>query len=352
MRGSRRRIGARAKGWILGGCLVALGAVAAPLPAQEPEAGDDADETSCVCVDVEGIRESADRARRHAERARERVERALERVEGLRLGLSPRARLGVTIAPGPDDGSGGEGVRVRDVSEGSPAAEAGLQEGDRIVALDGRDLGEPLSDPELEDDLDRDRPLPAQRLRALIGRHEPGDEVEVTFLRDGERRTANAELAPGPEMRVFRAPGAFRGGEAPAPPGAPGAPRIFRDLDEPILGALAPGGPGSRWAEACRGLGGGGLFARPGCIAGVRVTSLNEGLGEYFGTDEGVVVLEVAEGSTLGLRPGDVVLAVGARMVEDPDDLRRLLRSYEEDEEVRFRVLRQERELEVTGTAP
>ena len=70
----------------------------------------------------------------------------------------------------------GEGVRLTGVREGSPAAVAGLQKGDVIVEFGG---------------------LPVTDLYAYtyaLGEFEPGDEVEVVVMRDGQRVSVNATL--------------------------------------------------------------------------------------------------------------------------------------------------------------
>ena len=85
------------------------------------------------------------------------------------------------------------------------------------------------------------------------------------------------------------------------------------------------------------------------CTDGVEMVDLNPGLGSYFGTDEGVLVTEVHEGSTLGLQAGDVLLAIDGRVIEDRDEAFRVLRSYELDDELRLRVRRDDREVEVLG---
>jgi C-terminal processing protease CtpA/Prc len=86
------------------------------------------------------------------------------------------------------------------------------------------------------------------------------------------------------------------------------------------------------------------------CVDGVELAEMNEGLSVYFGTDEGVLVTEVAEGSALGLEAGDVVLRVGDREVADIEGFRRILGSYDLDESVAFRVRRDNREINVSGT--
>jgi S1-C subfamily serine protease len=86
------------------------------------------------------------------------------------------------------------------------------------------------------------------------------------------------------------------------------------------------------------------------CVAGVALEELNPKLGEYFGTTEGVLVTDVDEESSLGLQPGDVILEIGDRDVTDPDRVRRILGTYDDDEAITLRIMRQKREMSVQGT--
>jgi S1-C subfamily serine protease len=83
------------------------------------------------------------------------------------VGEAVKRRLGIEA----DDGA-----FVSDVLPGSGADEAGVREGDVIVALDGRAI------------------TSGERVGALIQRHEPGDEIEVTIERRGDERTLTATL--------------------------------------------------------------------------------------------------------------------------------------------------------------
>jgi S1-C subfamily serine protease len=82
----------------------------------------------------------------------------------------------------------------------------------------------------------------------------------------------------------------------------------------------------------------------------VELVELNPELGEYFGTDRGVLVADASEESTLGLRPGDVLLAIDGREVQDPAHARRILGSYRDGEELRLRIRRRGEDMEVLGT--
>ena len=72
------------------------------------------------------------------------------------------------------------GVLVDEVVDGSPADEAGLERGDVIVRLDGSPI-------EFVEDIFSE-----------LREHEPGDEVTLTVLRDGERRQVEVTLGEAP----------------------------------------------------------------------------------------------------------------------------------------------------------
>jgi putative serine protease PepD len=80
-------------------------------------------------------------------------------------------QLGVRI----EDGTSG-GVKLAAVTAGGAAAEAGLKAGDTITAIDGQAVGD------------------ADALASLIASHQPGDELKVTYARDGASHTATAKL--------------------------------------------------------------------------------------------------------------------------------------------------------------
>jgi putative serine protease PepD len=87
------------------------------------------------------------------------------------------AYLGVSIA----DTETGDGALVGGVEEGQPAAEAGLQEGDVITKVDDTDVSD------------------AAGLTAAVRAKAPGDEVQVTFTRDGDEQTVEVTLGELPD---------------------------------------------------------------------------------------------------------------------------------------------------------
>jgi S1-C subfamily serine protease len=89
-----------------------------------------------------------------------------------------------------------------------------------------------------------------------------------------------------------------------------------------------------------------------GPLAALEMASLNAGLGSYFGTSEGVLIINTGEKQELGLLPGDVVTAVDGRKVSSPSQLARILRTYEKGEEYKLQVMRQKKSETVTGKMP
>jgi putative serine protease PepD len=74
------------------------------------------------------------------------------------------------------------GARVRDVTRGGPADQAGLStNGDVIVGIDGRPVSSPGD------------------VSSAVSRHKPGESVRVTIRRGSDRRTVTIRLTPRPE---------------------------------------------------------------------------------------------------------------------------------------------------------
>ncbi|MGI9111065.1 MAG: S1C family serine protease [Gaiellaceae bacterium] len=86
------------------------------------------------------------------------------------------AYLGVAT----EDTSDGVGASIAEVRPGTPAAAAGLRDGDVVTELDDEVIGD------------------ADELRRLVDAQDPGDSVELTIVRDGDERTIEVELAARP----------------------------------------------------------------------------------------------------------------------------------------------------------
>lgn len=216
-----------------------------------------------------------------------------------------RARIGAQLGERAQ-ADGRTGIRLRDVEEGGPAARAGVRPGDVLLSLNGTDLGDE----------------PGERLLALLGDVEPGDTVTLGFSRDGRRETARVVTDRAHGVSFFR-----RGG--------PSMARSFPRTDRLRSAVIAP--------EAR-------VRLRQLLGNGLELVAMNEGLGEYFGIDEGVLVASSGDGSALGLQPGDVILSIGGRPVQDPGHAMSIIGSYRPDESIAFEIMRERRRTTVTGS--
>ena len=86
-----------------------------------------------------------------------------------------------------------------------------------------------------------------------------------------------------------------------------------------------------------------------GSVHGIELLAMKPGLASYFGTEEGMLVTDVDEDSTLGLEPGDVILRIGDRDVTNSSRVRRILSTYDHDEEITLHIMRDQDEMTVTG---
>jgi membrane-associated protease RseP (regulator of RpoE activity) len=99
--------------------------------------------------------------------------------------------LGVQMAKPEEDkdaaGTGGPGVKVEDVVPDSAAWFAGLQKGDRLLAIDGKELAN------------------GEDLVGAVSSKEPGSLVELRFNRDGNEQTVKVRLGHRRAEGVFGA---------------------------------------------------------------------------------------------------------------------------------------------------
>lgn len=123
------------------------------------------------------------RERVEAERSRATAPRAMTFTR------QPRAVLGIaTSSSGATDTLG---VLVSSVTPESPAAAAGIKEGDRLLAVNGVNLR--VSAADAADPIVGN--LGARRLTRELGSRNPGDEVELRVQSGNEVRTVRARLA-------------------------------------------------------------------------------------------------------------------------------------------------------------
>jgi serine protease Do len=190
----------------------------------------------------------------------------------VRYGKVSRGRIGVAIQGVTQDLAESfgldrpRGALVSTVEKGSPAERGGLATGDVILAVDGRAV-------ESSTDLPR-----------IIGETRPGSTVSMQVWRQGTARDLRVPVAEAPADRIAAAAPADGNGKSGAP-------------------------AGSAHSKL-------GVVVRP--VSGEERQKLGI---------EGGVVVEKADGpaARAGIRPGDVILAVGNQKIETADDLRRVV---------------------------
>jgi putative serine protease PepD len=92
----------------------------------------------------------------------------------IKTGKATHAYLGVTLSDAMGDQ---QGALVATVQGGTPAASAGLKEGDIVTQVDGKAIDG------------------ADALSAAIRGHSPGDKIAMTYIRSGQKHTVNIALA-------------------------------------------------------------------------------------------------------------------------------------------------------------
>jgi hypothetical protein len=90
----------------------------------------------------------------------------------------------------------------------------------------------------------------------------------------------------------------------------------------------------------------------PGEFAGLELTKLTPKLGAYFGTTEGVLVVQAPDNDSLKLEDGDVIQTIDGRKPTDGAHALRILRSYKAGEKLSVAVLRQKKPLTLAVTMP
>ena len=300
-------------------------------------------------------------ARAHRDINRSQINSRIEvRRVNPRINLGDKAIIGVVLGE-----SENGGVPVLGVSPDGPADRAGMEQGDIIISM----MGESLSD---DDEGDARAVLSDVMDGVAIG-----DEIVITVDRDDETHdfiVVADKREPFAWQSIVRLPSAPTAATAvQASPSVPSAPVIIErinipDIDEEALrveveriradvdrarvliesSAIVDFETDSEWDykfESLSDFGDGAIreanvwFGLP-LTKGLKLAEVDEGLGEYFNTDRGVLVLEAKPDNDLQLESGDVILDVGSKNVDKPSDVMRALRDWESGETIEINVKR------------
>ncbi len=257
-------------------------------------------------AEAELDRRLAEAEERMAEAARQIAEITSERLPRMaqierRFAFSDKPRLGVTI-DGERQSGPVEGVTIMGVTPGSAASEAGLRAGDIITAVNDESLSAASGD------------AANRRLLDFMEGIDVGDVLTVEYLRDG--KVGSVEVEPRVvERNVFVWKG--DGGHPFTIPEMPNAPHVIDKLHMEFAFPWAGSGLGE-----------------------LELVELSEGLGRYFGTDSGLLVISAPESSAFELEDGDVIQSIDGREPRDVRHAMRILSSYQSGEKMKLGIMR------------
>lgn len=256
--------------------------------------------------------------------------------------------IGVVLAP--DDKAG---VRIAGVTPDSAAAGAGLKSGDRIININGSDIT-------ASNGMSR-----VDQTRELLAGVDAKTSVRLRYDRDGKVQTV--ELMPKMSDRLLFVSGVDGDATADgdidldvqmhdlgdddiqvitkrATADAMSAVRRARIAESAARSASADAVQQAKWAAAiapdvrrevillggdCKGKGKDcnlPVMAEAFRWNGLNLASVDAGLGRYFGTDDGVLVLSTGK-DLAGLQAGDVIRRIDGKPVNSPREAMELLRA-------------------------
>ncbi len=279
---------------IAAGATAAAACLAAPAPAPPPPATVRPDRDADLDAQLEAARKRLEQAAHDVARLSSQlsgtvIDRVMPYVE------AGHAIIGVQLEPA----AGAAGARVREVSPGGPAAEAGIHVGDLIVAVNGTEL----KDEE-----------PARQVVRIMRDVKPDAKVSVRVSRDGKTRDFTVTARPGPSVLAS-----------------------VRDLPDLGFGSF----PEFQ-----------GAFLFHGPLMDMELATLTPRLGSYFGSEQGVLVVRAPPDGAVKLEDGDVILAIDGRQPTSGSHATRILSSYQPGEKLTLRIIRQHKTREVDATLP
>lgn len=254
-----------------------------------------------VRAELQAAQESYQQAMRQMVEIRRQLEQ--EHIEQRRMvRYATRAGIGVIVQTEPDPEVDRVGARIVAITPGGAAEEAGLEAGDIIVGFQGKALPTQAQHGRVP------RSEPAVWLINRARKLQAGEPVAVEILRGSRKRTVRMEARP---IR---------------PRGLEFAPQwvVTPDLTSHISGV---------WISEA-------LPRLVGELELLEMVELNPDLGEYFGTESGVLVVQAPEGGLFKMKGGDVLIRVGEREARTPEQAVRVLRSVGPGEPVVLHVIR------------
>ena len=280
-------------------------------------AGDEPKKADIEKQMADAKKQMADAARKMAELSKQLAKQeAGRKLKSVSIYMEDHPRLGLLVNTDKSPSTDSKGARLEGVTPGGPAADAGLKAGDIITKFNGEKLAGPY------EDADEDDSPPGVRLMDLAKELEPGDKVTLEYLRGSQTQTATLTPRALEDNYSYN----FQ---------IPDIPYVGNlDIEIPDIpkGVLALDLP-RHWLN-------------------MEFVELNPELGEYFGTSEGLLVVNTPKDSSFQLKPGDVLLKIGDRTVTEPSQAYRILRSYDPGESVSLEIMRKQKRQSLTVKMP
>jgi serine protease Do len=206
-----------------------------------------------------------------------------------------------------------QGAKINQVSDESPAAKAGLKEGDIITKVNDIKIDGPAS------------------LYDAIGKSKPEDKVTISYIRSGKTNTLVASLAKNKNtMQYYNF-------SSPEGPGAPSFDMSPRQYFDPNTRKLQPSPRGFSFA----------IPNFPG-MEDMRIAGIENkpklGISiEDLENEEGVHITSVNEHSPAakgGLKENDIIVQVNDQKIKDVDALKPIIKEAKEGSSFTFQVKR------------
>lgn len=233
-------------------------------------------------------------AREVAELSRSLSEEMVPRMARLRM-RHARAQLGINIGASKDE-ERKDGVEIINVSPGGAAAEAGLRAGDVLVEIKDKSLKQEGSE------------TPREKLLDTMSEVDPEEKVKVRYVRDG--KPASATVVARRADTMFSMP--------------------LRMERFPSFS----------------------FIRSHGAFGSAELVALTPKLGQYFGTDKGLLVVRAPADSRLKLEEGDVLLDIDGRVPTSASHAVRILSSYQAGEKLKLNVMRMKKRATFEITIP
>ncbi len=196
-----------------------------------------------------------------------------------------------------------EGVLLLGVTPNGPAQNAGLQADDIILSINNNSMAK-----------DQQK-SPSNKLFYAMKKIKPGEQLNILINRDGTEKEI-----------VFKA--GKRGDHLQS-----GINFLADDLEKRIKTNIH-------------------IEMDHEAFSGLELYPLNNKLGRYFGSDHGMLILNLPEKSNLTLQQGDVLLKIGDRTPKSSSQTWRILESYDKGETINLTLMRDKQQMQLSIIKP